>query len=399
MQIQSNFVFPEEVKLLFNIFCETGDELRLVGGCIRNHLLNKKINDYDFATIYKTDEIINILKKNKIKYFETSIKYGTITAVINNINFEITTLRKDINQKGRDTDIAYVESYKEDASRRDFTINALYLDKNGIVYDYFDGLTDLKNNILKFIGDPLERILEDYLRILRLYRFFSYYTYDIDYKSLLACKKYGKLIENLSLERITEEFIKILLSNYCIRTLKLMQKDKVLNYILISSKKICFKNLEIFFSICNFLNFEYDYLFILALVFSKNNIIKCNLLFTKNNKKYIKNINDYSIKKISEFQIKKLLFFLKDKKFVKELIMIYFCNYFKNFKLIKNYFDFVDNFIIPDFKISGDDLLNYGFTDKKQFSILIEKCYEIYVYNNFSFDKDDVLKILKKENI
>ena len=159
---------PPEVLKIFTIF---GENIRLVGGAVRDLILEKKVNDYDFACKFLPDEIQKILKAHNIKSIPTGLKYGTITAVINNKNFQITTLRKDENQKGRACDVNFVEDFFEDAKRRDFTINALYLDYRGEIHDYFNGLDDLQNRKVRFILDAKTRIQEDYLRILRFLRF------------------------------------------------------------------------------------------------------------------------------------------------------------------------------------------------------------------------------------
>ena len=161
-------IFTNELKYLFEILLKTGDELRLVGGCIRNYFLGKKINDYDLATQHEPDQLIDILKKNSVSYLDLNRKFGTITAIINGKKFEITSLRRDIASDGRHAVVKFTRDYLEDAKRRDFTFNALYSDANGVIYDYFDGISDLKKGLIRFIGDPEQRILEDHLRILRL---------------------------------------------------------------------------------------------------------------------------------------------------------------------------------------------------------------------------------------
>lgn len=207
------FYFPKEIKLLFKIFNQNNqDNLRLVGGAIRNKLMNKKINDYDFATKFNPREIIVILNQNNIKYLTIGEKHGTITAIINNKKFEITTLRLDTEPDGRHSVVEFIDSYQDDAKRRDLTFNALYLDYQKNLYDYFNGITDLKKKMVKFIGEPEKRIQEDCLRILRFFRFFSNYGIFLDYKSLEGCKKYKENLRQLSKERIKHEFYQILVS-------------------------------------------------------------------------------------------------------------------------------------------------------------------------------------------
>ncbi|MDR2760593.1 MAG: CCA tRNA nucleotidyltransferase, partial [Rickettsiales bacterium] len=136
----------EEVKFLFDIFnVKSSDDIRLTGGAVRDYLLGKNADDYDFATKHKPETSVKILEKNGIKYRVGGIKYGVITVLLNGKNCEIATLRRDFNQRGRSADVAFVEDYETDAQRRDFTFNALYMDAKGKIYDPCGGLKDLRS--------------------------------------------------------------------------------------------------------------------------------------------------------------------------------------------------------------------------------------------------------------
>ena len=141
-----------------------------VGGCVRKYLLNQDIDDIDIATSLKTDQIKEIFH-TKFKVVDSGIKHGTVTLVSDKLKLELTTLRKDVKTDGRHAEIEYTDNWHEDSNRRDFTINAIYLDINGKIFDPQLGTQDLKNRIIKFIGDPQKRIEEDYLRIIRFIRF------------------------------------------------------------------------------------------------------------------------------------------------------------------------------------------------------------------------------------
>src|SRR6478736_2088371 len=145
---------------------------RYVGGAVRDDLLGLPISDIDLATRLTPDEVVRRLEKARIKAVPTGIDHGTITAISDGHPFEITTLRRDVSTDGRRATVAFTDDWKEDAARRDFTINALSADpRNGEIFDYFDGLDDLEARRVRFIGDPLQRIAEDHLRILRFFRF------------------------------------------------------------------------------------------------------------------------------------------------------------------------------------------------------------------------------------
>jgi poly(A) polymerase len=214
---------PDEVLKLFAIF---GENIRLVGGSVRDLILEKNVNDYDFACKFLPTEIVEILTKNNIKSIPTGLKYGTITAVINHKNFQITTLRKDKNQKGRDCDVNFVEDFYEDAKRRDFTINALYLDSLGQIHDYFNGIDDLENQKVRFILDAKTRIQEDYLRILRFIRFSCNYAQELDKEGLEACLNFKDFLKTLSKERVRDEFLKIISSKNSAQIINVLNIQK-----------------------------------------------------------------------------------------------------------------------------------------------------------------------------
>ena len=159
----------KETKTIFSYLNEIGkeSEVRFVGGCVRKSLCGENINDIDLATSHEPDEVKKRLNKSDIKVIDTGISHGTVTAILNKKKFEITTLRKDISTDGRHANVEFTSNWEQDASRRDFTINAIYADIEGRIFDPLNGISDLQNGIIKFIGSPKERIQEDYLRILR----------------------------------------------------------------------------------------------------------------------------------------------------------------------------------------------------------------------------------------
>ena len=390
MRVQPD-IFTNEIKFLFGILLNGHDEVRLVGGCVRNYILGKKINDYDLATKYRPEELINIFEKNNVKYYKSGIDFGTITAIINGKSFEITTLRKDIKPDGRHTLVEFTDNYEIDAARRDFTINALYCDINYNIYDYFNGISDIKNGILRFIGNPEKRIIEDNLRILRFFRFYSYYSYSLDYKSLKACEKFANKICNLSKERIAKELKSLFESKYPLNALLKMQSINIIQ--IIFGKKLSFKYLEIFYSINAIIhNYKFNYLVPIVILIIENNI-DYKFLITKKEKNFVSILLKNRINEIDEFEIKKLLFNYKDKDLVKDIIMVNICiNYKKEYlELLKN----IDNIDIPKFNINAKVLQINGFNNSKKYSLILEKMKDIFIESNFSMNKDDIMKKYK----
>ncbi len=166
-----NLLKLEHVKFLISIFKENNVEIRLVGGCIRDTLLEREIKDIDTATTLEPQDVLSLLNENNIEYDDFAIPYGSIIAYPQNRKIQITTLREDVNQMGRHTNVIYTNSWKKDSARRDFTFNALYVGNNNKLYDYYNGQSDLNESKISFIGEIEDRIKEDYLRIYRYFRF------------------------------------------------------------------------------------------------------------------------------------------------------------------------------------------------------------------------------------
>lgn len=188
-------------------------ESRFVGGAVRDTLLGIAVNDIDVATRLSPHDVIDRLRAAHIKAVPTGIAHGTVTAVLPHGPVEVTTLRRDVATDGRHATIAYTDDWREDAARRDFTINALYADPlTGEVFDYFGGLDDLDRHVVRFIGDPLQRIAEDHLRILRFFRFLTRFGDAPDPAGLAACVARANDLMALSRERIADELLKLLVA-------------------------------------------------------------------------------------------------------------------------------------------------------------------------------------------
>lgn len=213
--IQSNFINDPISKKIMTLLNEEEDSARFVGGCVRDSLINIKTNDIDIATKIKPENVIKILSSNSIKVIPTGIDHGTVSVFTDDFNFEITTLRSDVETDGRHAKVIFTNDWFKDSMRRDFTFNSIYLSPKGDIFDPHNGTSDLFEGIIKFIGNSEERIREDYLRILRYFRFSAYYGNDnVQFSSsnIAACKILGPELKKLSSERIQNEFFKILIS-------------------------------------------------------------------------------------------------------------------------------------------------------------------------------------------
>jgi len=197
--------------------------VRFVGGAVRDTLLGIDVADVDLATVHAPDSVMALLKGNGIKAVPTGLAHGTITAVLPDGPIEVTTLRCDVETDGRHATVAFTGDWREDAARRDFTMNALYADPlSGKIYDYFGGLDDLQAGVVRFIGDPLQRIAEDHLRILRFFRFHARFGDTIDAAGLQACAARANDLMALSRERIAAELLRLLVARHAVDVVTLM---------------------------------------------------------------------------------------------------------------------------------------------------------------------------------
>jgi len=200
-----------EVRTLFDSLGRAGIAARFVGGCVRNAVLKRRIDDIDLAVDKPPETVMRALEAADLKVVPTGLKHGTVTAIIKGSRFELTTLRRDIETDGRRAVVAFTDDWLEDANRRDFTFNALYADRDGTLYDPFDGRSDLAAGRVRFIGDGDTRITEDRLRVLRFFRFHAWYgRLPLDGPSFDACRRNAGALGGLSGERVAKELLRLL---------------------------------------------------------------------------------------------------------------------------------------------------------------------------------------------
>ena len=206
---------------------------RFVGGPVRNALMGIKVGDIDIATSWTPEDVLRKAETAGLKAIPTGIEHGTVTVLSDGYPYEVTTLRVDLATDGRHATVGFTQDWAEDAKRRDFTMNALYCDRDGTVHDPLGGHADLEARRVRFVGEPVERIREDVLRILRFYRFFAHYGIGVaDEAARQACRLSASMIPGLSGERVRDELLKLLRADRAAETLRLMQEDGVLDPVL-----------------------------------------------------------------------------------------------------------------------------------------------------------------------
>ncbi len=230
---RARWLKEKNLQQLLRTIANAGGEARVAGGAVRNALLGEAVTEVDIATNLPPDRVDYICTAAKFRVHPTGIDHGTVTVVVHGQPFEITTLRTDIATDGRRATVKFTDDWQQDAARRDFTINAMYVDATGKIYDYTNSYKDIKTRKVKFVGSPDQRIKEDYLRILRFFRFHARYGKGApDAAGLAACKRLCKGMSQLSAERVRQEVLKLLAAPRAVATLKAMAKSGILGAII-----------------------------------------------------------------------------------------------------------------------------------------------------------------------
>ena len=382
------FPYKEYLQIKDAIELKKG-KLRIIGGNVRDYLLKKKISSNpDLATNLNPEEVIFCMKKKKINYLDSAVQYGTIVAIINNIKFEITSLRKDISSDGRWPVVSFTDEWVEDAKRRDFTINSIYLSEQGF-FDPLKGMNDLNKKRVIFIGNPKDRIIEDNLRILRFLRFSCLYAKDFDSKGLEAINFFSDKLKTVSFERRFSELKKFI----CLKT---FEKDfkKIMNTRVLQN---CFEN-EISELAIKFFKIERklgDISYLRRVKFFLRT--SDNLKFILNNSSFKKN----EIKRISEtldidysLDYVELLYRNNKESLIDQIIFDYVDKKINESLVIKIY-DICHDWKKPRFPISGNDIKSLGISDGLIIGKLLKEVENWWVKKGLKPNKQGCIKKAK----
>ena len=378
-------------------------EVRYVGGCVRKIIKKQIVDDIDLATNLKPNEVCDALKKKEINYYETGIEHGTVTAIIDNNKYEITSLRKDISTDGRHAKVEFSIDWKEDAARRDFSINSIYSDKDGNLFDPFNGKKDLEEGNVNFIGDAESRVKEDYLRILRYVRFFiNYSNQSHDPKIIKIIKKNIGGVSKLSSERLLDELKKLTKSN---AFLEIFKDNTCLELIKIIFPQL--KNLDNFRKINSHAKdnlSKVDFIFLLSLMIidGADNadyfIYKFNL--SKKDQKRLKSIDFFykenvNVKYFNEKNFNKIFYF-NGKQTVLDIINFKLFSSVKGEKKLLNLIEIYKNKILPTFPISAKTIMaKYNIPEGKILGNKLKLIEETWVQNSFQISEKQIQKIIK----
>lgn len=381
------------------IFKSLKGNVRFVGGCVRDALLGIKAKDIDLAGTYLPEEATKLLENNGIRVIPTGIEHGTITAIINKKPFEITTLRSDIECYGRHAKVQFTDDWQEDAARRDFTMNAMSCDADGKIYDYFNGQSDLKAGIVRFVGNAEERCKEDVLRILRFFRFNAHYSgKQVDKDGLAACKKFAEQINELSGERIQAEMLKLLSAPNPLQIMQAMQDAGI--------SEVSFNTAVNLNNLGNLVAAEKDVktqinpLLRLALIIKngKWQDVATRWKLSNKDKNYLKIItSNYSkLSKSSSTAEQRKLIRSLDKGLFKDIALINWANSPQDGEFYLKAINNAANWQVPSFPVKGKDLLDIGIEPGPNMGATLKKAENWWESGEYKADKQEIISYIKK---
>ena len=393
------------VKKIFEAFQDysTDSEIRYVGGCVRKILNNEKVDDVDMATNLNPEEIKEVLKKKNIKFYETGKDHGTITAHINDEKYEITPLRSDVTTDGRHAKVQFTKDWRKDAERRDFTINSIYSDINGNLFDPFEGKKDLENGKVIFVGDEEKRIKEDYLRILRYLRFFSNYSRaEHDVITLRNIKKNLNGVSKVSSERMLDEFKKIFISQSLYQLSLNRDSFELLQLIFPQFKNL--EKIKRLNPVAKEKLKDIDFIFLLGLLTIDETdnldyfLFKYNI--SKKDQKRLINIKSFFYSKKDTFKINFQslwkYYYLYGQQSLNDILNFKIFISKKNDKKFIDLIHYFKNKKAPVFPIKADDLMKkFNFTEGKKLGENLKILEDYWINNNFKINEKDIKKIVK----
>lgn len=387
----------KKILRLFLVVKHHGGVLRFVGGAVRDALKNIEGGDLDFATDLSPDELVEACTEEGLKTVAIGIKFGTVGVIIDDMLVEVTSLRRDVKTNGRYAEVEYTDNWEEDASRRDLTINAVYADEKGNVFDYYNGIEDLEKGRVRFIGSASQRIKEDYLRILRFFRFYSRFGVgEPDQKALAACIENREGLKNLSMERIKEELFKMLLTPNAAATIRIMQDNGIMNFVMPEAGAI--DNLAFIKKLLDDKDVPDKALLYLFTLYQPDAPLAENLAvrmkFSKREKqKFIR----WAERKVAlselsdEISLQKLMY-ETDKEFCREKFLLIIA---ENKEAIPYFWEKYQTMAAvsePQFPLRGKDIIEQGVANPQAIGTILRELENQWLASNFTLSKDKLLE-------
>lgn len=402
--IKTEYLNPEliikdkSILKLFRAVVNQGGVLRFVGGAVRDVLAGKLQGfEIDLATDLSPDELVEACQEAGLKTVPIGLKYATTGVVIGDKIVEVSSLRKTTTGYKFSSEFEFTDDWNADASKRDLTINAVYADERGNVFDYYNGIADLENGIVKFIGNPDERIKEQPIRIMRFFRFFSIFGKDNpNLKSLKSCVENKNLLKDVAIEQIRDELFKILLTDNVVKTLRYIFENDILDYILPMQGYL--QELENSKNLIKDTSLKPDALRRLFILYQPDEILAENLAdrlhLTKKQKNRLVNWSKFIFNenKITNTDYLTKVCYLFDKDFCIDKVLFSLAKHQTSDLNFTNIIDTINQLNIPEFTLKGKDLIDLGLTKYGKIKNILETLEQHWIENNFKDTKEELLK-------
>lgn len=393
-------------KIILEILEDEGGQARFVGGCVRDHICGRAVKDIDISTSITPDKVTKIFEKREILVIPTGIQFGTVTIVMHGVPYEITTLRKDVKCFGRHAEVEFSEKFEEDSIRRDFTFNALYMDKEEKMYDYHNGMSDLEKGIVRFIGSAEDRIKEDYLRILRMFRFQAGYgKQDIIEEQLILCARNSGGLEGISGERIKSEMFKMLAYPNSADVYKKMQDNGIIEKITnLPQEKFNFDNLKNYYSAISLFNDlkEHDLNYITAIASfleageENADAIAERMKFSTREKVHlIRLMESKELDLENDYEVRKSIRLDGKNEFIEYVILALSKNKINRSKALELITKAKD-FDAPEFPIDAKILMEQlNLKPSKELGDILRKSEELWERSEYKLNRDEILNAVR----
>ena len=392
----SKLMSSTKIARLFNAVEDSGGTIRFVGGAVRDTLAGLSGFDLDLATDLSPDELVEACQNNGLKTVTLGLKIDSIGVVIDNQILKVSSLRKREGKNKDYSDFDYTDDWSADASKRDLTINAVYADLRGDVFDYYNGVEDLENGIIRFIGSAEDRIKEDYLRIMRFFRFYSIFSKQpINQEALQACIKLKDGLRSVAIERVRDELFKLLVTPQVTETMRIIYDNDILGYFLPKSE-----HLDALWRLTKLVadaKYEGNFLRRLFVLYQPNasqaeNIANI-LRFTKKQKETFVRWAKIEInpENISTPAARLKFIYRYGKQFTIDKILLSAAIYQKQPVNINEILKEIENSIIPVFPIRGKDVVNQGISGDNKIGATLNKLEQIWIDSNFNLTREELL--------
>ena len=395
----SNLLRTAHIVKLFNAVEDYGGIIRFVGGAVRDTLAGLKDFGLDLATDLSPDELVEACQNYGLKTTPIGLKIGVVGVVIDNQILEVSSLRKRVQTSKKKVQYEYTDDWSADAAGRDLTINAVYADIDGNVFDYYNGITDLEKGIVRFIGNPEDRIQEDYLRIMRFFRFYARFgKTPPDKDSLAACIKYKDKLRTVSIECVRDEFFKLLEAPNAAKTLKIILDNDILDFFLPRSEHL--EALQRLSDIVKDINYQSNFLRRLFVLYQPNAAfaekIAATLRLTKKQKELFVRWARIELPEnivISENERLKAIY-RYGKQFCLDKLLLAVAIYDIDAPNLKDILQSIEDAVVPVFPLRGRDLVNQGYKDNRKIGQILSIAEQKWMDSNFKLTRGELLENL-----